>query len=73
MELLGKHVLGGLTVLHLVAIIVAGLVAIRLLRWVFGHRPRGSSYMIDATCPACGWRGQVSKYARQCPACNTRF
>ncbi len=72
-DVLNHEVLGGLTVLHLLAAVVIGLVAFRLIRWVFGRRSNSSDYMSEMSCPACGWTGQVSKYARQCPSCNERL
>lgn len=46
------------------ALVVAALL-VRLLR-----RRRLPPHLQQATCPACGWEGTVSRYAGRCPACN---
>lgn len=46
--------------------VVAAAMFVRLLR------PRKQKPWIEATvCPRCGWKGQTSRHAGRCPACNT--
>jgi hypothetical protein len=65
-------VFGDVTVMRLVlwaggAAVV--LVAVTILRKLLGG-PRQSQHQQSATCPKCGWKGVVSRYAGKCPKCN---
>jgi hypothetical protein len=47
------------------AALAALVVAARLL-----FRRKEDRHTQVVTCPACGWRGQVSRYAGRCPGCS---
>jgi predicted Zn-ribbon and HTH transcriptional regulator len=48
---------------------IAGLVVIVVL-WRLLHRKSKKPWIQTATCPSCGWSGQVSRYAGRCPSCG---
>ncbi|MFH1809890.1 MAG: hypothetical protein ABIJ09_14185 [Pseudomonadota bacterium] len=65
-------VFGNVTVMRLVlwaggAVVL--LVAFTILRRLLSA-PRTSQHQQTTTCPACGWKGVVSRYAGRCPKCN---
>ena len=47
------------------AALAALVVAVRML-----FRRKEDRHTQVVTCQACGWRGQVSRYAGRCPGCN---
>lgn len=73
MEFLNEEVIGGFTAFQILAVVVLVYVALRLVRWATRRRSRGGDYMLEMTCPNCGWTGVVSKYSRQCPRCAERI
>ena len=48
------------------AALAALAVVVRML-----FRPKENRHIQTVTCEACGWQGQVSRYAGRCPGCNT--
>lgn len=55
--------------LALPAAALLGLLGVVLL-WLLLRRKKTKPWIQTATCAACGWRGQVSRYAGRCPSCN---
>lgn len=70
MDSLGQEVFAGLTVLHLAIAASALIVLIAIVKWLASGSKESGSYMVVATCPKCGWSGEVSKYNRICKRCS---
>lgn len=70
MDFLNEELFAGVTVLHVILGLVALVLLVRLWHWTFGRRQHKSDHMLEGTCEACGWRGQVGRYSRRCPRCN---
>lgn len=47
------------------AALAALVIAVRML-----FRRKEDRHTQIVSCQACGWRGQVSRYAGRCPGCN---
>jgi len=53
--------------------LLLGVIGLSLLLWLIGkfRGPTASDPELrDAVRCGCGWRGEVSKYARRCPKCG---
>jgi hypothetical protein len=73
MELLSNELVAGYTGQQ-VLIAVAALVAVLLLlKAVFGGgKKQEPVHTVLGRC-ACGWSGNVSKFTRKCPMCNSEI
>ena len=49
--------------------VLVGMLGLVLL-WVLLRRKKAKPRIRTATCPVCGWRGQVNRHAGSCPACS---
>lgn len=73
MDFLERELFGGYTIKEVALVVLAVLVGLFILKQILGRGKKKSGYLVDATCPGCGWSGKVSKYNRVCKQCNGRM
>lgn len=68
-SLLNQELVAGLTGLQVLIGVAALLLAVTVLKKVFGGKEETAAHYVDGRCP-CGWSGKVSKFSRICPKCT---
>ena len=72
-DLLNRPLYGGVVVWQAAAGVIVLLGTLKLLRRLLRRPVREHPFMGARTCPACGWRGQVSRFNEVCPRCARPF
>lgn len=73
MDFLYRPVYGDFVVWQVAAAAVVALGLLALLRRLLRRPTPQHPFMGARTCPACGWRGQVSRFNEVCPRCARPF
>lgn len=73
MDFLNEELFGGYTIKEVALAVLAVLVVLFILKQILGRGKKRADYLVDATCPGCGWSGKVSKFNRVCKQCNGRM
>jgi hypothetical protein len=69
MSILNEPLVGGFSFLQILIAIAALFAVLKVIDLVRGKSKNETEMHVDARCP-CGWKGRVSKFARQCPKCG---
>ena len=70
MEFLSRELVAGFTGLQVLMAVGAVGVVLVILNVTIGRSGQKESHLRQASCSACGWRGNVSQHTRKCPKCN---